>query len=344
MNRGATAVRPPMSAGLCITEDYRDWQPTQSWAVERARMVTTRLYAQAKTEQGKGSDGAPVAVHKAAITAQLSKGFGALYDESAQQFSGSWIVDLLVHLGDLGDVGHGYYIPRESRIVRLASQWGRIAGGLPLELSEHSDKGIGSVLNDTVGRLTELRSEFEDFDQDTEHSAVYDWLVNSEEQKHARLWSLLPERTVSRPPEELTVFYNANLRRGRTRGDRWHNKMPEESFVVARIGKQPSLYYLMTTRRGGRGNAWFELEKEEARLWILLAERMAGTLNRILVKQDEQSRTFLLPDMLPKAWTAAILACASTVVPEERGWRVEVQAEAFASVGILLRSANIEWI
>jgi hypothetical protein len=344
MGKGTTAA-VPMCAGLCITDDYRAWRATQGWAAERTRMVATRLYAQVKAEGGKKDDGPPVAVHKAAITAQVSKIFGALYDEMAPQFFGSWIVDLLIQLGDLGDIGYGYYIPRESRIVRLASGWGRIAGGLPIELSEHADKGIGPVLDGTVGRLVKLRGDFEKFDQDTEHSEVYEWLTSTEEQKHAQLWSRLPERTVSRPPEEATTFYNAGFRRGRTRGDRWHNKIPAEAFVVARTGTQPTLYYLMTAKPGHRGKAWFELEKEEARLWILLAEKMSGTLNLISVKQGDQGGTFLLPDMLPGAWTTGLLACASSVTPrEEGGWTVEVQSDALELAVILLRSANIQLI
>src|SRR5207253_7257491 len=137
---------------LCMTDDYRDWRPTQAWLAEMTRMVAARLYAQVQAKGVKNGDGSPVAVHKAAITAQVSKAFGALYEEGAPHFSVSWIVDLLVRLGDLGDIGHGYLIPRESRIMRLTPGWGRIAGGLPLEASEHPEEGIHSVLDGTVGR------------------------------------------------------------------------------------------------------------------------------------------------------------------------------------------------
>ena len=345
MAKGPTAALS-VFAGLCITDDYKGWRPTQRWAVERARMVATRLYAQVKEKAENKDEGYPVAVHKAAITAQVSKIYGVLYDETVPQFSESWIVDLLVQLGDLGHIGYGYYIPRESRIVRLTTGWGRIAGGLPLELSEHADKGIGPVLDSTVGRMVELHVDFEEFNQDTEHSEVYDWLNSTEEEKYAQLSFRLPLRPVSAPPMEATVFYNAGFRRGRKRRDRWHNKIPEEAFVVARTGMRPYLYYLMTVKPGQYLKECFELGKEEVRLWILLAEKMAGTVNEITLKQRYEGRVFFLPDMLPGAWTSGILACASSVIEEKEkgGWMVEVEFEALDLVMILLRSANIHLI
>lgn len=345
MAKGSTAALS-VFPGLCITDDYKGWRATQRWALERARMVATRLYSQAKEGAKNIDEGQPVAVHRAAITAQVSKIFGALYDETVPQFTESWIVDLLVQLGDLGHIGHGYYIPRESRIVRLTTGWGRVAGGLPLELSEHADKGIGPVLDSTVGRMVKLHVDFGEFNQDTEHSEVYEWLSSTEDKKYAQLSSRLPLRTVSRPPKEATVFYNPGFRRGRTRGERWHNKIPAEAFVVARTEMRPYHYYLMKAKHGQCWKECFELEKEEARAWILLAEKMAGTLNELRMKQGNQGGTFFLPDMLPGAWTSGIMACASSVTEEKekRGWMVEVEFEALELVMILLRSANIHLI
>jgi hypothetical protein len=304
-------------------------------------MVASRLFAQVEAEGGEKSDALPVAVHKAAITAQISKVFGALFDETAPHFSGSWLVDLLVQLGDLGDIGHGYYIPRESRIVRLTSKWGRIAGGLPVELSEHPDEGVQFVLDETVGRLVKLRESFAKHDHGTEHSEVYKWQTNTVEQIHAELCEGLPERAASRPPEEATEFYNAGFGRGRTRGERWHKKIPAEAFVVARTGTLPTHYYILGTNATHRGKVWFEVEKEQARWWILLVEKRAGATNLIRTSTSDKGERFILPNMLPGAWTTAIQACASTVTPVEKGWTLEIQPEARELLETLLRGANI---
>src|SRR5262249_29921266 len=138
----AKVATVPRYAGLSITDCYQDWRPTQAWLAEKVRMVATRLYAQAEVVSDNKPDQSPIAVHIAAITTQVSKLFGALYDETTPQFSESLLVQLLVLFGDFGDVGHGYYIPRESRIVRTRGRWGRIAGGLPIEISEHPETGI----------------------------------------------------------------------------------------------------------------------------------------------------------------------------------------------------------
>ena len=336
-----TAV--PKCAGLRITDDYRTWSPSQAWLAEVARTVTSRIYGQMEDGINEKADRTPVAVHKAAITAQLSKIFGALYDESTPQFSGSWIVDMLVQLGDLGDIGNGYHIPRESRIVRLASGWGRIAGGLPIETSEHAPEELGLVIMSTIGRLVALRQDFAHRDRNTEHSEVFVWSTETVDQILARLLNRLPERSVSRPPEKATQYYSAGYRQGRTRGERWHNKMPTAPFVVARTGMQPTHYYVIEAQSGQREGKWFELEREDARRWVLLVEKSAGITN--LIRMNNDGGTFFLPDMLPRAWTIGIMACASTVIPNgDGGWTVEVQPDGLELLKLLLGNGNIQLI
>jgi hypothetical protein len=99
----------------------------------------------------------------------------------------------------------------------------------------------------------------------------------------------------------------------------------------------------MVTKHGKCCEGCFELKKEEARPWILLAEKMAGTMNELQMKQGNQGGTLYLPDMLPDAWTSGILACSSSVTEEKEkgGWMVEVEPESLELVMILLRSANI---
>jgi hypothetical protein len=83
---------------------------------------------------------------------------------------------------------------------------------------------------------------------------------------------------------------------------------------------------------------------EEARKWLLLAEKASNATNRISAKAETNGVSFLLPDMLPKAWMASLFACAARVVPEEKGWTLEVHAGGMALLEALLRSANIELI
>lgn len=329
-------------ASVYLSTTFQDWQPSQTWLAERTRTVTSRLFAQANLEDTEGGDIGTVAVHKGAITAQVSKIFGALFDENAPRFSVSWIVDVLVHLADLGDIGHGYYIPRESRVVRLTENWGRIAGGLPLELSEHPEGGIRVVPCESIGRLVEMEQAFSAHNRSTEYSEVFEWTTRSVDLSFADLCERLPARAATAPPDIATVYYNAQYQRARTRGDRWQAKLPIGIFVVARTGTLPTHYSVHVHKEGQRNAAWFEVTHGEVRKWILLAERIAGSKNRIPMSVEGNCVSLFLPNMLPQAWTGAILACASAVIPAENGWRLEIQSGAMELLERLLRSANIQ--
>jgi hypothetical protein len=331
-------------SSVSIAEACHDWRPTQGWLAEMTRTVATRMFAQANLEDDESGNEATIAVHRGALTGQVRKIFGALFDESAPHLSVTWIVDLLVHLDDLGDVGYGYYVPRESRVVRLTECWGRIAGGLPLELSEHPEGGIESLQNESVGRVVRMAQDFAPHDQGTEHSEVFRWAAKSVDRLFADLCDGLPERPASPPPEEITLYYNSQDRRVHSRGDRWQNRFPGGAFVVARTGSLPTHYCVHIRGEGQRGAAWFDVSHEKARRWVLLAEKLTGSTNRITAKADGHGVSVLLPDMLPNAWTAALFACASAVVPVEKGWTLGIQNEAMALVKVLLQHANIELI
>lgn len=335
-------VTTPKCGGIFISDADPDWRPTQVWLAEATRMVTARIYAQTRTQNFEMKESETNAVHKSAIISQVSKVFGALFDENAPPFSVSWIVDLLVQLQDLADIGYGYHIPRESRVVHLAHGWGRIAGGLPLELSEHADEGIKTILGTTIGRLVKLSENFEEHDKNTEHSKTSHWMSRSADALFSDLCEQLPGKSSLRPPKDETEYYNTQFQMARNRGDRWRNKFPDQPFVVARTLGIPTHYYVFLHTDAKTGNECFEVTHEEARDWVMLAEKRAGSINQIRVTKSDNGSTFVLPNMLPSAWTTAILSCASTVVViEKNGWAVEVQQEARELLEILLRGANI---
>lgn len=331
-------------SGITVMEAYKGWRPTQAWLAEMTRTTATRMFAQAGLEGDESGNKSTVAFHRGALTAQVYKIFGALFDQSAPEFSVSWVIDLLVYLDDLADIGFGYYLPRESRVVRLTEGWGRIGGGLPHELSEYTEGGIEPIGCDSVGRVVKTAHDFAPHDQGTEHSEVFRWGARSVDGLLSDLCERLPGRGASAPPEEITLYYNPQHQRARNRGDRWQNKLPGGAFVVARTGTQPSHYSVQVRREDEGGAAWFEVSREEARKWVLLAEKMVNATNRISAKAAANAVSFFLPDMLPPAWVAGLFACASKIIPAERGWTLDVHAGAMPLLGILLRNANIELI
>jgi hypothetical protein len=311
---------------------------------EMVRAVASRLFAQANIEGGEAQEKANAAVHRGALAAQVLKIFGALFDVNAPEFSVSWIVDLLVQLDDLADIGFGYYLPRESRVVRLTENWGRIAGGLPLEAGEYADEGFKPLRCDTIGRVVKMEPDFAAYDEGTEYSDVFRCAGESTDCWFANLCDRLPEQHASPPPEETTYYYNPEIQRSRTRGDRWQKKFPGFSIVLARTGVQPAHYSIYLRKPDRRGPSWFEVTHEDYRMWVLLVERLAATTNRIPVKAGQNCTSIMLPDMLPRAWNSALFSCASTVVAAENGWTLVIQDEARELADTLLRRANIQVI
>jgi hypothetical protein len=324
---------------VTISEDYREWSATQSWLAEVIRTVATTLYAKVTDEGGENS---PIAIHRNAISGQVARTFGLILDETAPQLSVSAGIDILIRLGDLATIGQGYCIPRESRIVRLTRTWGRIGGGLPLSFSEHQEASVKSPPVPTIGRVVELADDFDVYDRGTEHSEVFTWISSSKEHILSLLNQDLPDRRSSQPPNGTVKFYNAEFRCARTRLDRWQNKAVENQFAVARTTGLPTHYFVCFRKEKLSGWHWFELTKEEARKWMLVAERRAGTTNKVRAKHSENEVHLWLPDMLPEAWTAALLGCSATILPTNGGWELGVPRDAFPLLRMLLQSANLE--
>ena len=329
------------AVGVYVSEEYKDWRPSQAWLAEMTRSVTTCLYAQAKALSGKNEKKVNAAVHHAAIISQTLKAYGALYVDTLPQAVITCIIDLLVQLEDIGHIGNGYYIPRESRVVQLTTGWGRIAGGLPLELSEYEAAETGEVLTSTVGRVVRLLNGFSRKDREAEYSEVFQWLQATTKKKHQRLYNRLTGCSVPRPPADITKYYNVKYRHAKYRRQRWNMQMPDADFVVSYTGIQPRHYYIVETESG----KWYELENEEARRWILLVEEVAGVVNTIPKGNGPLGSKFTLPNMLPKAWTTGIISCASTIEKkEEGGWILEVPDEANDILKTMLSASNIKLI
>ena len=301
------------------------------WIAEALRATISRMYAE--------TGGEPV--HRTAITSHVSKAFLST-DVDTLLNQPSSIFDILVVIEDVADVGNGYYMPRESRVTRLSPSFGRIAGGLPYEHSEHPDSDEELLKPITIGRIVRLDPAVS-VDPDTvEYSSVIEWTKQTPRWIYERLIEELPRHGVSRPIEHEVYFYHADPKRGYSRRDRWRTKEPKATFGVARCGMSPVHYFLFGNVRGRSDHEWIELTKEAARKWILLMERTADIRNRMQTIREGSQLSFTLPDMLPREWTSAILACATDALVIEKGWRVTCDASTEQALTDILTSANIE--
>lgn len=310
--------------GFIISNDCENVPVGQAWLCEATRSVVSRLYGESGQQLQAGEATSNGGIHRTAIVSQVTKSFGALLNSDASSLSASRILDLLLELEDVAHLGNGFYIPRESRVVRLGDDWGRIAGGLPLEFSEHSEAGIETVSAVSLGRVVRIKDTSGFVDEMSEYSEVFEWSQMSDKHRFSTLLERLPKEMLASPPASSVVYYNSGIRRARSRRDRWLEKNPGGSFTVARGVTLPASYYVCLEGRGGPRINWFEVDSNEARKWILLSERIHNVTNTIR-RGIGEGLSFTLPNMYPNSWTQAFLAVASLAVESDNGWQLEVQ-------------------
>ena len=319
--------------------DY-GWHPSQPWFVEAIRAATATLYA---TADNASSVGRRSGVHRNAISGQLSRKLKGAVSETDLHLTTSLGIDILLDLNDFAHIGGGYCIPRESRLVRLAPLWGRIAGGLPLPASEHPDTAVDIIYENTIGRIVKLLDDSQPPDRLDEYSEVYNWIRKTPEQRYLDLACRLSNKAQSEPSNRNVQFYDTGARRARTRKDRWQESLQRNYYVVARTTGVPSYYYVCIPK--GRASwQWFEISNETARKWILLAEDAAGVTNSIRCEDAKSLFNIKIPNMLPKAWASALITCSVKALYSEGRWELSVPAETVNATQILLRSANIQMI
>ncbi len=331
------------SAPSVVVKDYDVTSlPTQAWFFERLRCAMSQAYSlRLKDEQDEIDT--PDGVHQGWVAGFVSRALGSVVNQDVPQFSVIEGLRLLTMLGDVAPIGNGYYLPRESRVTVFTSGWGRISGGLPLSESEHNSANVvdDDASGDTLGRAVRLKRDekmpgSEDLRRvigvDTPTEALVKDLIG-----------VLPSSACRITDDGDVSFYDATLRRARTRGERWQavNKCVGD-VIVARTRGLPSHYFVWVGKNVGGQGEWLPVGKDIARIWIVVAERLAGSRNRIRGKRVGSEGIFLLPDMLPDVWTMAIMACSSCCVRLEKCYDLRIPARTEPAVDALLASASIE--
>lgn len=314
---------------------WSHWTLTQAWLAEIVRATVSTAYTELEGDEGQASG-----VHQNAIVGRVTKAVGALFELAQPEFSISETIDLLVRLGDLGDLGNGYIIPRESRLMILDSAWGRVVGGLPMQPQDYSELEVAPLRCKTMGRIVSLPQDLEISRTTLEHSEILWWSRSGITEVTGYLTNQLPQRTCTKPSEDAIRFYHASYQRNGYRKTRWKTDAPVEPFAIARSITLPARYFVCLDNRNS-GTIWFPIMSEQARKWILLAERYHATTNRLYMEEQDYALKIRLPDMLPTAWTSALLACASNVTVIERGWEAVIADEVRPCFELLLSASNI---
>jgi len=267
---------------------------------------------------------------QSAVRARL--GSGLAYPYTAEALSA--VFESLVTIGDIADVGKGDYVPRETRVTIFVDGWGRISGGLPLDCGGYAGLGIRDHLEDipSIGRMVRLEQGIP-LPEDWEVASTYFWSRASDEQIYGHLF----ENTLGgRVPEitESCVFYNPSYR-GRSRRERWQNRaVAAKPFVVVRKTGQNTAYFVIVSE------IWYEISPDDARKWVLLAERLAKARNYLRADECEGAFVLRLPNMLPQFASAALFSAACGIAQTEKGWDLKIGNSLREYVSVILEVCN----
>lgn len=325
-------------SAVLSSERWHGWAATHAWLAETVRATTSGMYAEIE-----GDDGEMFGVHQNAIVGRITKAFGVLIETARPELSVSETIELLVRLCDLGNLSGGYVIPREMRLQVVVSGWGRLAGGLSLQPNDYAELDVKPLQTPTIGRIVSLHQNFDVSQPRLEHSEILWWSKSENQAVFAELTRQLPERSCSRPLDGSIRYYHPNCRGSRTRRARWQDELPIEPFVVARSISLPARYFVCITSIANHAN-WFRVGRDQARKWILFAERCYATVNTIYSEKHDGALKVRVPDMLPAVWTAALLGCGSRVTPIDKGWEIVIADEVAPLFRVLLAASNMRII
>jgi hypothetical protein len=304
-----------------------------SYLAEMLRTSASRVYA----ETDSNGEGAFLCHSNRIVSKVFTRlGSGTACDVSRDQLS--QLFKILVKIGDLADIGKANYAPRESRVSFFVDGWGRIAGGVPLECAGVSGEGVEDHLESvfTIGRMVKLS---------TGVAMPVDWEICE-----THLWSKASDNALYEhllenclgvrcpPVVDSCEFYDTNRSGGRR--FRWRQKKPAlATFIVARIVGQADYFVILPDPKND-ALEWFELLQDDARKWIVLAERITKLRNFVPSACFEGYRVVHLPNILPDFLLRALLSCSAATRRTDKGWELRIGDELLDFLVTILALGN----
>jgi len=211
----------------------------------------------------------------------------------------------------------GAYIPRETRILLFSPTYARIAGGLPIQFSEHKDEGIVLCEAETIGRIVMVANEGESLPPEWSLSRCYTWGAMSVSERVATLLAKARKQTVALT--ENVTFYNPKKPRAYWRGTRWQNSPVRGKHSIARRTGIASDYFLVSDAGGG-AERWFEISYEDARCWLVVIDQMADVAHSVKRRIEDGTIRFTLPMNMPDFCLEAMASASSHLAHEDFLW------------------------
>ncbi len=85
---------------------------------------------------------------------------------------------------------------------------------------------------------------------------------------------------------------------------------------------------------------WFELLPDDARKWIVIAERVRKLRNFVPSARLERFRMIHLPNILPDFLLRALLSCSAATRRTEKGWELRIGDEFLDFLVTILALGN----
>ena len=283
--------------------------PSWPWLAEVTRSSCCQLYA---LGGGEGTQRSPH--HSNEIISEVRRRLGSVELFSPQKEVIRTIFGLLILLEDFAHIRRATYLPRETRVLLLSPNYGRVAGGLPLEFADYDNHGVAVHEAETLGRIVRIAPH----DEPTSGRAVgesYTWGSMSVSERISSLLATAGKET--RPSADESFFYNPTMPRSLFRGRRWQRTSVGADYSIARReGKPPYAYFLIIGSDTRGGGTWLDISYDDAKRWLTVADEMAGTTHAVKTERIGDDVVIGLPMNLPDFCTEALMSAANCVRQE----------------------------
>lgn len=313
---------------------------TFPYIAEMVRSTTSQLYAlaleQAESEIEVRLPSTRTILHS--INKRLS---GLPNGPEKEEITGVFFV--LREIRDIAHFSSGRNFPRESRVVVYSEEHGRIAGGLPIHQSEHSDAGLGRVIPSTIGRVVELAGLSELTGSDWEESEFFRWSKMDFATKLTSLEGNL-RSPINGCPSDCS-YYHPLSRRERYRQFKWQTSVPDVPMTIARTESRPRSYFLVYCNDRKRiVEKHYDLTWSLATFWLATLDSMCGVKSGVDWTDLETGVEFKISGYIPRSCIEPLLAACHHFRRESWGWTISISKNLINFADNVLKASSLQRI
>jgi hypothetical protein len=226
------------------------------------------------------------------------------------------IFSLLCALGDFSHIGHGRYIPRETRLIHTAPEWARIAGTLNMQVGELPDENAKIMVAGTLGRVFPIADGVDTWPRD-ERSPL---MTSKDRLRTLDEWiEPLLSAVTEKPAFDLAEakFYTVK-QTGRRSFVAWEESPNHAGLCLCRFNR--SNYMLANISNDHcTSSAYCEVNGDQRKFLEHYFRRIWGVGTSAILKRVDGNCELQLKFSLPKLFETELLAASATFHPDPEG-------------------------